>query len=161
MNFPSKSRKLGSLLCIGVFIISGCGSNSQKNEAIRASNCALIADWNVYTNDPSTPYSQGALNTYQTEGEMEDRLWLKVQKGDNSYEALMELRKLRYSENLWDAPPIGEKVSPDNVDTFRVKGYEGNYDDDASWKIIDDVRASCPTFPKDYLANMFAPSLNY
>jgi len=150
----------GSLLCFGIIFVSGCSSTSQENEAIRASNCALIADWNVYTNDPSTAYFQGNLNTYQTESEMEDRLWLKLQTGDKSYDALTELRKLRYSENLWNAPPLGEKVTQENADSFRVKGYEGNYDEEASWKIIENVRTSCPTFPKEYLAEMFSPSLN-
>ncbi len=139
--------------------VSGCSSASKGNEAIRASNCALIADWNAYTNDPSTPYFQGNLNTYQTESEMEDRLWLKVQTGDKSYDALMQLRERRYSSNLWNAPPIGEKVTPENSKSYRVEGYEGNFDDEASWKIIENVRDSCPTFPKEYLAEMFASEL--
>jgi hypothetical protein len=139
-----------------VFVV-GCSATTEENEAIRANNCALIADWNVFINDPSNPLDK--LDTYGEESEMEDRLWLKIQTGDKSYDALMQLRELNYSKHLWNAPPIGEKVTSENSDSFRVEGYEGNFDDEASWRIIENVRTSCPAFPKVYLAEMFAPVL--
>ena len=143
-------------MCFGMVFVSGCSSASKGDEAIRASNCALIADWNAYINDPSTPLEK--LDTYQEESEKEDRLWLKLQTGDKSYDSLMKLRELNYSRHLWNAPPIGVKVTQENWESFRVEGYEGNFDDEASWEIIENVRDSCPTFPKVYLAEMFASS---
>ena len=140
--------------------MSGCGSSAIENESIRASNCALIADWNAYTNDPSTDYYQGKLNTYQDESLKEDLLWLKLQTGDKSYDALIELRKLNYSQNYWNAPPIGEKVTIENVSSYSYSSTEDLYDDAASWKIIENVRTSCPSFPKEYLADMFSGALN-
>ena len=135
--------------------ISGCSSASKEDEAIRANNCALIADWNVYINDPSNPLDK--LDTYEEESVMEDRLWLKIQDGDKSYDALMQLRELNYSQHYWIAPPMGEKVTLENVGSF--KSDEDLFDEEASWKIIENVRISCPTFPKEYLAEMFAGAL--
>jgi hypothetical protein len=157
MNLRTKYRFYGTVLSFGLLFVSGCSSASKEDEAIRANNCALIADWNVYINDPSNPLDK--LDTYEEESVMEDRLWLKIQAGDKSYDALMQLRELNYSQNLWNAPPIGEKVTQENWESFRVEGYEGNFDDEASWKIIDNVRISCPTFPKEYLAEMFAAAI--
>jgi hypothetical protein len=53
---------------------------------------------------------------------------------------------------------MGERITLENVDSFRSE--EDLFDEDASWKVIENVRASCPTFPKEYLAEMFAPVLN-
>jgi hypothetical protein len=98
------------------------------------------------------------LNSYETESLKEDLIWSKVQTGDKSYDALVELRKLSYNNHWWIAPPMGQKVTLENAATYR--GDEGMFDDEASWKIIENVRASCPTFPKEYLAEMFSPVLN-
>lgn len=152
------SRKLVTMAFLFPVFLSGCGSAVVENESIRASNCALIADWNVYTNDPSTDYYQGNLNTYQTFSEKEDRLWQKLETGDKSYEALIELRKLDYSGEYFNAPPIGEKVTEANRETYKTT--DDLYNEDESWKIIEKVRESCPSFPKEYLAEMFAPVLN-
>jgi hypothetical protein len=88
----------------------------------------------------------------------EDLLWSKLQTGDKSYEAFLELRKLSYSNNYWIAPPMGERITLENVASYTSE--EDLFDEDASWKVIENVRASCPTFPKEYLAEMFAPVLN-
>jgi len=156
ISFQSKFLAVSALL--GSLLLSGCGSSAVENESIRASNCALIADWNIYSNDPSTDYYQGNLNSYETESLKEDLLWSKVQTGDKSYDALVELRKLSYNNHWWIAPPMGQKVTLENAATYR--GDEGMFDDETSWKIIENVRASCPTFPKEYLAEMFSPVLN-
>jgi hypothetical protein len=156
ISFQSKFLAVSALL--GSLLLSGCGSSAVENESIRASNCALIADWNVHTNDPSTDYYQGNLNSYETESVMEDILWRKLQTGDKSYDALVELRKLSYNRHLWIAPPMGEKVTLENVATYRAG--EDSFDDETSWKIIENVRASCPAFPKEYLAELFSPVLN-
>lgn len=146
------------LLLILPLALSGCSTSAtMKNESVRAANCALIADWNVHSNDPASELYQGKLNTYETESEKEDRLWLKLQSGDQSYNALLELRKLNYAQHYWSAPPIGVKVTIENADTFRVK--EDLFDDETSWKIIESVRESCPSFPKEYLAEMFSAAL--
>ena len=157
MNLRAKQRTIGSLICVGIVLVSGCSSATKENEAVRANNCALIADWNVYANDPSTDYSQGNVNSYESESLKEDLLWSKLQSGDKSYDAFLELRKLSYSNHYWIAPPMGEKVTLENRDSFTSD--EDLFDEDASWKIIENVRASCPSFPKDYLAEMFAPVL--
>jgi hypothetical protein len=60
--------------------------------------------------------------------------------------------------NGWYIARDGKKVTLENAATYR--GDEGMFDDEASWKIIENVRASCPTFPKEYLAEMFSPVLN-
>jgi pullulanase/glycogen debranching enzyme len=151
------SIKSKMFLIISLFL-TGCGSSAVENESIRASNCALIADWNVYSNDPSTDYYQGNLNSYETESLIEDILWRKLQTGDKSYEAMVELRKLRYNNNFWNAPPMGEKVTIENVDAYRAG--EDMFDDETSWKIIENVRASCPAFSKELLAELFSPVLN-
>ena len=156
ISFQSKFLAVSALL--GSLLLSGCGSSAVENESIRASNCALIADWNIYSNDPSTDYSQGNLNSYETESLKEDLLWSKLQTGDKSYEAFLELRKLSYSNNYWIAPPMGERITLENVASYTSE--EDLFDEDASWKVIENVRASCPTFPKEYLAEMFAPVLN-
>ena len=158
MRISIRSRIFAVIALLGSLLLSGCGSSAVENESIRASNCALIADWNVYSNDPSTDYYQGNLNSYETESLIEDILWRKLQTGDKSYEALVELRKLNYAQDYWIAPPMGEKVTLENVDSFRSS--EDLFDEDASWKIIENVRVSCPTFPKEYLAEMFASVLN-
>ena len=158
MRISIRSRIFAVIALLASLLLSGCGSSAVENESIRASNCALIADWNVYSNDPSTDYYQGDLNTYETESLKEDLLWSKLQTGDKSYEALVELRKLNYAQDYWIAPPMGEKVTLENVDSFRSS--EDLFDEDASWKIIENVRVSCPTFPKEYLAEMFASALN-
>jgi hypothetical protein len=158
MRISFRSKFLVVIALFGSLLLSGCGSSAVENESIRASNCALIADWNIYSNDPSTDYSQGNLNSYETESLKEDLLWSKIQTGDKSYEALVELRKLDYSQNYWIAPPMGEKVTESNSDSYTSK--EDLFDEDASWAIIENVRASCPTFPKEYLAEMFAAVLN-
>ena len=158
MKISFQSKFLVVIALFGSLLLSGCGSSAVENESIRASNCALIADWNIYSNDPSTDYSQGNLNSYETESLKEDLLWSKLQTGDKSYEAFLELRKLSYSNNYWIAPPMGERITLENVDSFRSE--EDLFDEDASWKVIENVRASCPTFPKEYLAEMFAPVLN-
>jgi hypothetical protein len=158
MRISFRSKFLVVIALFGSLFLSGCGSSAVENESIRASNCALIADWNIYSNDPSTDYSQGNLNSYETESLKEDLLWSKLQTGDKSYEAFLELRKLSYSNNYWIAPPMGERITLENVDSFRSE--EDLFDEDASWKVIENVRASCPTFPKEYLAEMFAPVLN-
>ena len=158
MRISIRSRIFVVIALLGSLLLSGCGSSAVENESIRASNCALIADWNVYSNDPSTDYSQGNLNSYETESLIEDILWRKLQTGDKSYDALVELRKLSYNRNFWNAPPMGEKVTIENVATYTAG--EDMFDDETSWKIIENVRASCPTFPKEYLAEMFSPVLN-
>ena len=158
MKISFQSKFLVVIALFGSLLLSGCGSSGVENESIRASNCALIADWNVYSNDPSTDYYQGNLNTYETESLKEDLLWSKVQTGDRSYDALVELRKLSYNNHWWIAPPMGQKVTLENAATYR--GDEGMFDDETSWKIIENVRASCPAFPKEYLAEMFSPVLN-
>ena len=156
ISIPSKFLVVIALL--GSLLLSGCGSSAVENESIRASNCALIADWNIYSNDPSTDYYQGNLNSYETESLKEDLIWSKVQTGDKSYDALVELRKLSYNQHFWNAPPMGQKVTEENAASFRAAG--DSFDDETSWKIIENVRASCPTFPKEYLAEMFSPVLN-
>ena len=158
MRISIRSRIFAVIALLASLLLSGCGSSAVENESIRASNCALIADWNVYSNDPSTDYYQGNLNTYETESLKEDLLWSKLQTGDKSYDALVELRKLNYAQDYWIAPPMGEKITLENVDSFRSS--EDLFDEDASWKIIENVRVSCPTFPKEYLAEMFASVLN-
>jgi hypothetical protein len=158
MRISIRSRIFVVFALLGSLLLSGCGSSAVENESIRASNCALIADWNVYSNDPSTDYYQGNLNSYETESLKEDLLWSKLQTGDKSYEALVELRKLNYNQHFWNAPPMGEKVTIENVATYRIG--EDMFDDETSWKIIENVRASCPTFPKELLAEMFSPVLN-
>ena len=158
MRISFRSKFLVVIALFGSLFLSGCGSSAVENEIIRASNCALIADWNVYSNDPSTDYYQGNLNSYETESLKEDLLWSKLQTGDKSYEALVELRKLNYNQHFWNAPPMGEKVTIENVATYRIG--EDMFDDETSWKIIENVRASCPTFPKELLAEMFSPVLN-
>jgi hypothetical protein len=158
MRISISSRIFAVIALLASLLLSGCGSSAVENESIRASNCALIADWNVYSNDPSTDYYQGNLNSYETESLKEDLLWSKLQTGDKSYEALVELRKLNYNQHFWNAPPMGEKVTIENVATYRIG--EDMFDDETSWKIIENVRASCPTFPKELLAEMFSPVLN-
>ena len=158
MRISFRSKFLVAIAFFGSLLLSGCGSSAVENESIRASNCALIADWSVYSNDPSTDFYQGNLNSYETESLKEDLIWSKVQTGDKSYDALVELRKLSYNNHWWIAPPMGQKVTLENAATYR--GDEGMFDDEASWKIIENVRASCPTFPKEYLAEMFSPVLN-
>ena len=158
MRISIRSRIFAVIALLASLLLSGCGSSAVENESIRASNCALIADWNVYSNDPSTDYYQGNLNSYETESLKEDLLWSKLQTGDKSYEALVELRKLNYNRHFWNAPPMGEKVTIENVATYTAG--EDMFDDETSWKIIENVRASCPTFPKELLAEMFSPVLN-
>jgi hypothetical protein len=158
MRISIRSKFLAVIALLGSLLLSGCGSSAVENESIRASNCALIADWNIHINDPSTDYYQEKLNSYETESLKEDLLWSKLQTGDKSYDAFLELRKLSYSNNYWIAPPMGERITLENVDSFRSE--EDLFDEDASWKVIENVRASCPTFPKEYLAEMFAPVLN-
>ena len=158
MRISIRSRIFAVIALLASLLLSGCGSSAVENESIRASNCALIADWNVYSNDPSTDYYQGNLNSYETESLIEDILWRKLQTGDKSYEALVELRKLSYNQHFWNAPPMGEKITLENVATYTAG--EDMFDDKTSWKIIENVRASCPTFPKELLAEMFSPVLN-
>jgi hypothetical protein len=158
MRISIRSKFLAVSALFGSLFLSGCGSSAVENESIRASNCALIADWNIHINDPSTDFYQEKLNSYETESLKEDLLWSKLQTGDKSYDAFLELRKLSYSNNYWIAPPMGERITLENVDSFRSE--EDLFDEDASWKVIENVRASCPTFPKEYLAEMFAPVLN-
>ena len=158
MRISNRSRIFVVIALLGSLLLSGCGSSAVENESIRASNCALIADWNVYSNDPSTDYYQGNLNSYETESLIEDILWRKLQTGDKSYEALVELRKLSYNQHFWNAPPMGEKITLENVATYTAG--EDMFDDKTSWKIIENVTASCPTFPKEFLAEMFSPVLN-
>ena len=158
MRISFRSKFLVVIALFGSLFLSGCGSSAVENESIRASNCALIADWNIHINDPSTDFYQEKLNSYETESLKEDLLWSKLQTGDKSYDAFLELRKLSYSNNYWIAPPMGERITLENVDSFRSE--EDLFDEDASWKVIENVRASCPTFPKEYLAEMFAPVLN-
>jgi hypothetical protein len=158
MRISFRSKFLVAIALFGSLLLSGCGSSAVENESIRASNCALIADWNIHINDPSTDFYQEKLNSYETESLKEDLLWSKLQSGDKSYEAFLELRKLSYSNNYWIAPPMGERITLENVDSFRSE--DDLFDEDASWKVIENVRASCPTFPKEYLAEMFAPVLN-
>jgi len=157
MRISIRSKMFVVIALLGSLLLSGCGSSAVENESIRASNCALIADWNVHINDPSTGYYTD-LNSYETESLAEDRLWLKLQTGDKSYDALMELRKLNYNRHFWNAPPMGQKVTEENNATYTAG--EDMFDDETSWKIIENVRASCPTFPKEYLAEMFSPVLN-
>ena len=157
MRISFRSKFLAVIALLGSLLLSGCGSSAVENESIRASNCALIADWNVHINDPSTGYYTD-LNSYETESLAEDRLWLKLQTGDKSYDALVELRKLNYNRHFWNAPPMGQKVTEENYATYTAG--EDMFDDETSWKIIENVRASCPTFPKEYLAEMFSPVLN-
>lgn len=158
MRISIRSRIFVVIALLGSLLLSGCGSSAVENESIRASNCALIADWNVYSNDSSTDYYQGNLNTYETESLKEDLLWSKVKTGDKSYDALVELRKLNYAQNYWIAPPMGEKVTLENDSSYTSE--EDLFDDADAWKIIENVRASCPTFPKEYLAEMFSSVLN-
>ena len=158
MRISIRSKFLAVSALLGSLLLSGCGSSAVENESIRASNCALIADWNIHINDPSTDFYQEKLNSYETESLKEDLLWSKLQTGDKSYEALVELRKLNYNQHFWNAPPMGEKVTIENVATYRIG--EDMFDDETSWKIIENVRASCPAFPKEYLAEMFSPVLN-
>ena len=158
MRISIRSRIFVVIALLGSLLLSGCGSSAVENESIRASNCALIADWNIHINDPSTDYYQEKLNSYETESLKEDLLWGKLQTGDKSYDALVELRKLNYNRHFWNAPPMGEKVTIENVATYTAG--EDMFDDKTSWKIIENVRASCPTFPKELLAEMFSPVLN-
>jgi hypothetical protein len=158
MRISFRSKFLVAIAFFGSLLLSGCGSSAVENESIRASNCALIADWSVYSNDPSTDFYQGNLNSYETESLKEDLIWSKVQTGDKSYDALVELRKLNYDRHFWIAPPMGQKVTEENYATYNAG--EDIFDDETSWKIIENVRASCPTFPKEYLAEMFSPVLN-
>jgi hypothetical protein len=158
MRISFRSKFLVVIALFGSLFLSGCGSSGVENESIRASNCALIADWNIYSNDPSTDYYQGNLNSYETESLKEDLLWSKLQTGDKSYDAIVELRKLSYNQHFWIAPPMGEKITLENVATYTPG--EDMFDDETSWKIIENVRASCRAFPKEYLAEMFSPVLN-
>ena len=158
MRISIRSKFLVVIALFGSLLLSGCGSSAVENESIRASNCALIADWNIHINDPSTDFYQEKLNSYETESLKEDLLWSKLQTGDKSYDAFLELRKLSYSNNYWIAPPMGERITLENVASYTSK--EDLFDEDASWKVIENVRASCPTFPKEYLAEMFSPVLN-
>jgi hypothetical protein len=159
MNF----RKAFGLALVLTLLLSSCSSSSEEatsiqNESIRASNCALIADWVIARVGPLGDF--GNQNLWDRISFTEEYLWIKLQSGDNSYERLIGLRKLWYdNQNYYTAPPLGEIITPQNENIFKNDGEL--YDQDESWKIIENVRVSCPTFPKEYLADNFSSGLKF
>jgi hypothetical protein len=158
MNF----RKAFGLALVLTLLLSSCSSSSEEatsiqNESIRASNCALIVDWVIASDGPVVDY--GNRNMFEIYTFKEEYIWSKMQMGDKSFDALVELRKLDYDQNYYTAPQLGETVTLENDNNYRNDG--SLYNADASWKIIEKVRANCPTFPKEYLADNFASALKF
>lgn len=153
---------LGVSALVFALLLTSCSSSSNEatsiqNESIRASNCALIADWVIASDGPVVDY--GNRNMFEIYTFKEEYIWSKMQIGDKSFDALLELRKLDYNQNYYTAPQLGETVTLENDSNYRNDG--SLYDEDESWKIIENVRASCPTFSKEYLADNFASFLKF
>lgn len=153
---------LGVSALVFALLLTSCSSSSNEatsiqNESIRASNCALIADWVIASDGPVVDY--GNRNMFEIYTFKEEYIWSKMQIGDKSFDALLELRKLNYDQNYYTAPQLGETVTLENDSNYRNDG--SLYDEDESWKIIENVRASCPTFSKEYLADNFASFLKF
>jgi hypothetical protein len=153
---------LGVSALVFALLLTSCSSSSNEatsiqNESIRASNCALIADWVIASDGPVVDY--GNRNMFEIYTFKEEYIWSKMQIGDKSFDALLELRKLDYNQNYYTAPQLGETVTLENDSNYRNDG--SLYDEDESWKIIENVRVSCPTFSKEYLADNFSSGLKF
>jgi hypothetical protein len=143
-------------------VLYGCSNSTEEatsiqNESIRASNCALIADWVIASDGPVVDW--GNRNRFEIYSFKDEYIWSKMQMGDKSFDALLELRKLDYAQNYYTAPQLGQTLTSENDSNYANGGPV--YNEDESWKIIEKVRASCPTFPKEYLADNFAAVLKY
>jgi hypothetical protein len=128
---------------------------STENSKIRSSNCALIDSWMQYVDDPSMEDFWGNQNTYGYYAEEENTLWRNLQQGDRSYELLLELRKVSYAQDWWDAPQLGTIATEENV----VRLNENPFSDDQEWSIIRDVSNTCTNYTDEKLANYFARAL--
>ena len=150
------------LLSISALIFISCGNSNValvENNQIRSSNCSLVESFIQYTNSPSFRESSGNKNTYDFRAEEELLLWGELQQGDESFEKLLELRKVSYAQDYWAPPvPIGNTYTEENSE--NVVRYDGMiFSDDQQWSIIREVSKVCTNVTDTELAEEFAGAL--
>jgi hypothetical protein len=156
-----KTIKLLLLSISALFLIS-CGKSNVtlvENNQIRSSNCSLVESFIQYTNSPSYRESSGNKNTYDFRAEEELLLWGELQQGDESFEKILELRKVSYAQDWWAPPvPIGNAHTEENEENV-VRLNENPFSDDQQWSIIREVSKVCTNVTDTELAEEFAFAL--
>ena len=148
-------------------LVSGCGgsesASGKSDPVVRDANCQLIYDWMDYRQAPENQkFWNTEANTYDFYALIEERVFSQIKDGDASYDAIVELRKLEYDHNLYNAPPIGTSVTEFNRDQYDKNlplTKDSFIPDEDQWKVINALSSSCNRFTPEEFAEEFAYSL--
>jgi hypothetical protein len=138
-----KRLSLAAITLGVVLILSGCSAEGEDLSA-RSVNCSTLESF--FESDPNVLYNQNLWNTYEYLEYFERGLWTKLSSDDEpSFNALMELRRIEYSQYLWEPPVLGTVITYDSAtktsDGVRIQDF---VEDSKKEGAVDQAKALCP-----------------
>jgi|694.fasta_scaffold136243_3 hypothetical protein len=138
-------KRLGiAAITLGVvLIVSGCSAEGEDLSA-RSVNCSTLESF--FESDPNMLHVQNSWNTYEFYEYLEQGLWTKLSNADEpSFNALMELRRIEYSQNLYEPPALGRVITYDpesqTNDAVKIQDF---VEDSKKEEAVDQAKALCP-----------------
>ena len=107
-------------------------------------NCSTLESF--IESDPFDLYNQNLWNTYEFYEYFERGLWTRLSSDDEpSFNALMELRRIEYSQNLYAPPALGTVITYDSAtQTNNAVKIEDFVEDSEKVNAVDRAKALCP-----------------
>jgi hypothetical protein len=141
-------------MSIAIFI-TGCTSQPaveqepRENAAAREFNCQTIDDFVLTFPDKSVRKN---WNNYDNWEYFEENLWVKLDVADEpSFEKMMELRRLSYSNSLYEPPKLGSVITYDpSTETNNAVKIEDFASDAEKITGIEAVAGYCPGFNSNW-----------
>lgn len=151
-----------ALAIANIFALAGCSAQQAseaaptpskillEDQAVRLDNCSKIEAF--IASDPGATYSSNGWNTYQYYEYFEQNLWTQLSNADEpSYNALMELRKVEYSQNLYAPPALGSVIVYDPAtQTNNAEKIEDFTTKPEKISAVDQASTICQTFNTDW-----------
>ena len=138
-----KKLSLAAITLGVVLMISGCSAEGEDLSA-RSMNCSTLESF--FESDPNMLHVQNSWNTYEFYEYLERGLWTRLSSDDDpSFKALMELRRIEYSQNLYAPPALGTVITYDSAtqtnDAVKIQDF---VEDSEKENAVDQAKALCP-----------------
>ena len=158
----------GAAVIVLAFTLAGCSASSDTtpesapepipevvdeslNREVRDFNCNLVGTFTA------GKWYDDNWNTYETDAYWEQKLWQKLDSADpGSWSALMELRRVTYSQNLSEPPTLGHVYAWDEAtqdsDTVMIDDFLPDVVAEAA---VDAAAVVCPTLDTQFWDERF------